>query len=315
MNQYTDHTISKYISGELSAAEARAFEAQMKQDSGLEQEVNTVKAYLNRSSTQFDTDTAWEKMNKRINKTEPETKIRQWKKPLTMALAASIIVFAAAISLIVVLQSQSFQKNYVAETRMEISLPDQSTVTLKKGSQMILDTRFNEKTRSLKLIGEAYFQVTPDKNKPFTIKGKHSNITVTGTSFLVRTTDCDQLFVVEGSVNITHKTEATQENIYANESATATESTLFKQKSISPNALAWALHRFNFNNTTLEQACALIADSYERKILFADSAIGKRLISATFSNQTFSEVIEIIAETHNLEYNNKNGTVLLSTKP
>ncbi|MFO7864295.1 MAG: FecR domain-containing protein [Salinivirgaceae bacterium] len=313
MNQYTDHAISKYISGELSAAEARAFEAQMEQDPGLEQEVSTVKAYLNRSSTQFDTDAAWKKMDKRINKTESKSK--QWKKPLAMALAASIIVVATAISLIAVLQSQDFKKNYMAETRMEITLPDQSTVTLKKESQLTLDAHFNQKTRSLKLVGEAYFQVAPDKNKPFIVEGKHSQITVTGTSFLVRSTDYDQLFVVEGSVNIAHKGEGTHEEILANESATAKEHTLYKKNSISSNALAWALRRFKFDNHTLEQACALIADSYERKIQFADSTIGKRLISATFSDQPFSEVIEIIAETHNLDYHYKNDTVLLTTKP
>lgn len=66
-----------------------------------------------------------------------------------------------------------------------VVLPDGSKVWLNAASSLKYPVSFNNRQRTVELTGEAYFDITPDKNKPFTVQVNNMEVQVLGTSFNV----------------------------------------------------------------------------------------------------------------------------------
>lgn len=69
--------------------------------------------------------------------------------------------------------------------KKNIELPDGTKVMLNAGTLFVYPKHFYGEKRRVYLTGEAYFDVTHDKNKPFVVSAGPLNITVLGTSFNV----------------------------------------------------------------------------------------------------------------------------------
>lgn len=69
--------------------------------------------------------------------------------------------------------------------RSEITLPDGTKVWLNSGSKLIYPRSFDKDSREVYLEGEAYFDVTHNKERPFHVRGKSMDIKVLGTEFYV----------------------------------------------------------------------------------------------------------------------------------
>ena len=66
-----------------------------------------------------------------------------------------------------------------------VTLPDQTLVYLRNGSNLQYNSGFNKGHREVSLDGEAYFEVTHDKDAPFFVKTEKAKIKVLGTKFNV----------------------------------------------------------------------------------------------------------------------------------
>jgi transmembrane sensor len=67
-----------------------------------------------------------------------------------------------------------------------VELADGSKVTLNAGSKLFMDKGFNVDERHVHLTGEAFFDVSSDKEKPFVVHTQDFDIRVLGTSFNVK---------------------------------------------------------------------------------------------------------------------------------
>jgi len=101
------------------------------------------------------------------------------------ALAACLIAIVAGPT--IVMQTQADYLTTTAQTR-QITLEDGSAVNLGAASAIAVD--FSGNARRVKLLsGEAFFDVLPDSNRPFTVDaGGELDITVVGTAFDVKVT-------------------------------------------------------------------------------------------------------------------------------
>lgn len=95
--------------------------------------------------------------------------------------------------------------------RMELVLADGTHIFLNSGSVIEYPSHFKKTTyRSVKLIGEAYFDVETNKQKPFIVNANQLNVRVLGTEFNVSAYPEENKIatvLVEGSVGLYHQKE------------------------------------------------------------------------------------------------------------
>lgn len=87
-----------------------------------------------------------------------------------------------------------------------VELPDGSMVWLNAGSKLTYTKDFGKEIREVTLSGEAYFDVTKMKEKPFIIHTADINIRVLGTAFNVRAYPEDkktETSLIRGSIEVT----------------------------------------------------------------------------------------------------------------
>lgn len=90
--------------------------------------------------------------------------------------------------------------------KRKMVLPDGSTVWLHYNSTLMFDSvLFNTKDRTVQLVGEAFFDVAKNKQKPFIIKTEAMAVNVVGTSFNVsaRSNETQEVKVATGIVKVT----------------------------------------------------------------------------------------------------------------
>lgn len=86
-----------------------------------------------------------------------------------------------------------------------LKLSDGTEVWINAGSRMIYPPVFSGKTREVYVQGEAYFEVTKDKSRPFYVKTDKFRLEVLGTKFCVQADGKEDLFtalLLEGSVSL-----------------------------------------------------------------------------------------------------------------
>lgn len=114
---------------------------------------------------------------------------RRFSKPPKTSLAAAGAIAAALVMAIIVAPSASLKWSADHVTGFDeertIVLPDQSTIRLSPSSAIAVDQSKGRREVTL-LSGEAFFEVTPDPDRPFQVQTKDARVTVLGTGFNVR---------------------------------------------------------------------------------------------------------------------------------
>lgn len=86
-----------------------------------------------------------------------------------------------------------------------LKLSDGTKVWINAGSRLVYPPAFSGKTREVYVQGEAYFEVTKDKSRPFYVKTDKFRLEVLGTKFCIQADEKEDLFtalLLEGSVTL-----------------------------------------------------------------------------------------------------------------
>ena len=207
-----------------------------------------------------------------------------------------------------------FSNNYttvIAEKgeKKEIKMDDGSVIFLNGNSSITYKNNFTEK-RTVKLQGEAFFEVARDESHPFTVKSKDLKTRVLGTSFNVKSYK-DQLAMV--SVN-TGKVEVTPlqnpENkviLTKNQQATFKENHKPKiSKGNSEDFNAWIRKMIILKDTSLENTAKIIENWYDVDIQFANDSLKQLKITGKFNDEKLSNVLKSLALIKNLKIDSTN---------
>lgn len=189
-----DYLLKKWLENDLTSEEQIAFDAL--EDSPFFKEIIQEGArFKNQNANKVMTFESLEKELK--NKQKPST---NWLKIVTRVAAVFVIGFG--LYFISTRNEQQTFETQVAQTE-QITLPDNSKVTLNELSSLDFNSKNWDKQRSLNLKGEAFFKVA--KGKRFDVNTRFGTVSVLGTQFNVSTRD--SIFAVtcyEGLVQVTH---------------------------------------------------------------------------------------------------------------
>ncbi|MFW9613745.1 MAG: FecR family protein, partial [Macellibacteroides fermentans] len=93
-----------------------------------------------------------------------------------------------------------------AGQRTNVTLPDGTNVWLNARTTIRFPEKFSTRNRTVELMGEGYFDVVKDKERPFIVKTDKYSIEVLGTKFDVEAYPDEEKFVttlMQGSVKLT----------------------------------------------------------------------------------------------------------------
>lgn len=101
----------------------------------------------------------------------------------------AMIAVCMVLSALLLMKTPQADMMYVMNTGYQsmdsVILVDGTKVMLGAGSRLTYPGEFSESRREVLLSGQAFFDVTPDKEHPFVVKTSNMDITVLGTSFEV----------------------------------------------------------------------------------------------------------------------------------
>lgn len=154
----------------------------------------------------------------------------------------------------------------------KVILDDGTLVTLNAGSQLTFPHHFREgEQREVKLLGEAFFEVTHNESRPFIVNTEELQTKVLGTKFNVRCfpKESCQVTLVEGSVLVSHDDQMA----YLNPDETVSlknEKFLETSPADMDHALGWLSGEFYFDGQSLRDIMTEIGRWYNLNVVFAE---------------------------------------------
>lgn len=195
-----------------------------------------------------------------------------------------------------------------------IVLPDGTRVWLNAATELKYPVAFHAKERRVYLKGEAYFEVAPDKNRPFYVETEEVKIRVLGTVFDVNThyTRGVRTVLVEGAVALEwgdQKEIRMKPGELADFDRTTTEVTL-KEVDVT-SYISWKEGYFVFEDEPLEEIMHTLSLWYDKEFLF----VGKRSRALHFSGhikryERIETILSAITDVTGVEFR-MNGQIIL----
>ena len=256
-----------------------------------------------------DENRAWQKFQQKIHPAVVRRTGFGW-----MRVAASVIIIVGLGLLAYwIFGDHTKEMTVVAQkTVLNDTLPDGSVVTVNKGSSISYPSRFKGETRKVSLKGEAFFNVTPNKNKPFIISVNDVQITVVGTSFNVKTSNGKTEVVVEtGLVKVTRAGKTVE--LRANEETLIEEkdSVLTKEKVSDQLYKYYRTKEFACDDTPLWKLVEVINEAYDSHVVIDNPALKNMSITTTFNNESLDQVLNVISLTLNIKIVKEGDTINL----
>jgi len=195
------------------------------------------------------------------------------------------------------------QYNTVSTPRgrqFRVVLPDGTSAVLDAASSVYFPTAFTDKERKVKVTGQVYFEVTPDKSKPFIVQHNDMEIEVLGTAFNVNTygdEDAGSVTLLHGSVKVRKGNTADATFLTPGQQARINNNNgkIDVVKSVDMDeVMAWKDGAFQFNETGLSKVMAQLARWYDVDVEMRITG-GERFFNGRISrNINLSQVLEIL---------------------
>ncbi|MES2276231.1 MAG: FecR domain-containing protein [Bacteroidota bacterium] len=182
--------------------------------------------------------------------------------------------------------------------KYDIILPDGSTVYLNAASSIRFPTVFNGKDRVVELTGEAYFEVTKNKDKPFKVAAAGQTVEVLGTHFNINAYSNEpavKTTLLEGSVQVTKGLSAVK--IKPGEQAVVKDGSdkIEVNRDVDiEEVIAWKNNMFYFNDADINTIMRQVARWYDVDVAFGGDIPADRFHGKISRNVNASQVLRIL---------------------
>lgn len=319
---------TKILAGEASAAEQEKFNVYLRNEEyrqlydWLREEWQKELKY---KPGEFDLERGLRKLRSKITDAT-EADIRQKSRILSLKrilrIAASLLVL---VSISVFIYRLSAPHNAKQQTdritvsaqrgeRKTFQLPDGSTVSLNSGATIQYPTAFSGDLRQIHLTGEAFFDVTTDKKRPFVVTTGGFETTVLGTSFAINHQAGRFSVTVEtGRVRVA-KSGLHEEVILAKGQQATFDSAsdrFRKTAVVTAKYTDWKDHTLRFDEITVGEAFEKIEAWYDVTIQCDSAALLNRTIKGTYHNEPLQNVLDDLAYMIGITYTYQSADTLI----
>lgn len=302
---------ARILAGESSATEKEELLRKLQSDPEEQKTFERLQSFWNHYSIEINSaDRIWAKTAERLGFEEKETgKTRKISHILRYA-AAAVLFLSIGINSYFLLNKWASNQVEMIEYSTKTGevknfvLPDGSKVWLNSESTLILPEKFEGKTRNVYLIGQAFFKVEKNPEKPFLVNASQLIIKVLGTSFEVKNYQNDpeiSASLVEGKVEVINKsTEKEAVVLHPAEEAMYYKTGGSIAVSEKPEVLIapWRDGRFRFHNTELLSIAHQLERKFDCEFVFVDEAAQTLRFTADFENENLEEILGLLNKAH-----------------
>ncbi|MDB5010907.1 MAG: FecR family protein [Mucilaginibacter sp.] len=211
---------------------------------------------------------------------------------------------------------------------MLIKLPDHSSVILKPYAQLTYPEKFAAKKREVTLVGEAFFEISKNPNRPFYVYSKELVVRVVGTSFVVKAYKGDDQFkVIVSTGKVALSAQANKNGALANlktillkpnEKGVLYRNQMRLEKILlkKPLLLSEELTRINFYfvATPFSKVVSAIENAYGVQIIYNEKIMGNCLLTASLIDQSLDERLMLICKAVEADYKIIDGDIVIEGK-
>lgn len=183
--------ISTFLSGEATTQQKAELEAWRHADEAHEKEFQNFCESWNLVHTDMnfvypDKEKVWDKIMSSITQIKP---VKMYSRSIlyrAVGIAATVaILIGFSIPLLLNAEPENKLVSFKAPPgqKAQVCLPDGTNVFLNSGSELIYSTEYSRTNRSVRLNGQAFFDVTKDKQHPFDVAVGNIKVVVHGTTF------------------------------------------------------------------------------------------------------------------------------------
>lgn len=305
MEQSMDARIGRYLSGEMTGNEREVFEQELSADENLKSVFQATNRIWDHQPAQsvldWDVSNGWNRFSETIQQSQPPRLITR--RMLVWSVAAAAILMIGSYTLFF---SNGVPVTYTYDQagNEPVILKDGTKIYLNKGAELVAFP-FRGKARHVELKGEAFFEVTPDPKRPFTITTAQTITEVVGTSFNIRETpEQTHIFVNSGKIIF-----SSQEDSTVAVALTEGEAAVFKDETMeiianpSPNVNAWRTHQLRFVKMPLSTVVADVSAYFDQTITIENEKSKSCPINIPlpFVKEEISSILKTVAASINAE--------------
>lgn len=232
-------------------------------------------------------------------------------------------------------------------SKSKVELPDGSIVWLNAGSKLTYNKDFGKEKREVTLVGEGFFDVTKNKEKPFIISTASINIKVLGTVFNVKAYNEDkqtEASLLHGSIEVTIKNRPNDKIILSPSEKLVVENSITtvgindtkKNKEnitrttipdisrlVSINKLSynpedstvaeaqWINNKLIFRDETFSDLAIQMERWYNVNIEIRNEKVAQERLNGTLETETITQALDALKETTSFRYEKTGNKVVI----
>jgi transmembrane sensor len=197
----------------------------------------------------------------------------------------------------------------------KVTLPDGSNVWLNHSSTLKFPAIFQGGSRTVELKGEGYFEVAHNQSIPFVVKLGEINVVARGTTFnILAYPDEDRIetSLISGKVDLQSiglngqvlqllKMKPTDLAVYQKISKSVITQTVYDDRNFS-----WKEGKLIFNKTPMGEVVKKLGRWFNVDIQISDPKVLELTYTATFKNETLTQVMELLSMVSPIAYSISN---------
>ena len=319
--EYLD-LITRKLSNEISIDEEAKLNLWLNESDENQQLFNSYKAtwdemdrVKDKSSREIDIE--WKRLENAIDFEESagETKERYLFKNVFRYAAAILFIAIAGFAVFYFLNDQGMEQLTAQVQIQEVEFSEGSRVTVNSNSTLTYPKKFNRNKREVALVGEAFFEVAKDPERPFIIVAGNMRVEVLGTSFNVKAYEkINEIEVTVSSGKVAVYPMGNPDDrvvLVKGEKAIFYKSSIKIEKRLNENInfSAWKTKEIVFEDTPMPEVVRIINEIYKSNLTIIGDQLNDCPVTTTFDNQSLESILNVLESTLDLSIERKGDNI------
>ena len=318
MENNINQLITKVLNNEASSDEIICFSLWLSETEYNRDEYRKLKSYWDAEISFEHTITpefSFKKTQHKIQKEQNSLKIKKQKFYL-ISIAASLLVLIVS-GLYFIKTPETITIEYytymTGNNKIDFTLDDGTKIYLNKNSKFVYTNEYDKVGRSIKMEGEAYFEVQSKPERPFIVDFEDARIRVLGTSFNVKSDEYANIITTLTEGSLRFETSDQQVILTPNQQLSYTASS--RGIEVSPididKELAWTEGVIRLKNMLFSDLIDDLKKQFNVNIVINNEKLKNSSISMTGSfaeNQSIEEIFKVISITYPFNWEKKDDT-------